>query len=95
MAIFSLDAAQRIFLASCITVGLEGADTDEGMEDAMAAILEELEASDRPIELTIMPQYVDLGEEEVRTEADVDAAIAAHGYKLGYPTTSDGRSWGA
>lgn len=32
---------------------------------------------------------------EDHTEEAVEARISAQGYKTGYPTTSDGKSWGA
>lgn len=85
MACFSLTSIQRIFLAECISEHMSGVDTDERMEEAIAPLLEELQASDKPIEITVMVED---------TEEDVDRRISAHGYNTGYPKTSDGRSWG-
>lgn len=54
MACFTLTPSQRSWLSACINVGFEGVDTmsDED-SDAIAAIIEELEASDAPIEITV------------------------------------------
>lgn len=51
MACFSLTSTQRIFLAQAIANGMSA----EAMEDeAIGALLEELEATDKPIEITVM-----------------------------------------
>ena len=70
MAVFDLTAAQVTLLASCVTIGLEGADQnhkDTGGEnttddlEAIAALLEELDAiADRggSAEITVMGNEV-------------------------------------
>lgn len=54
MACFTLDGNAREFLAQCIDKGMEHYDTDETMDDLLAPIIEELQASDKTIEITIM-----------------------------------------
>lgn len=63
MACFSLTGAQRALLASCIQIGWEGAmeNTEEtGGDnqlvdmDAIEALMDELQASNNPIEITVM-----------------------------------------
>jgi hypothetical protein len=59
MACFQLTGIQRVALAAVIEVGIEGLDTDESMMTALDPILAELQASDGPTEITIMP--IDVG----------------------------------
>jgi len=58
MAVFTLDSDQRKFLAACINIGYEGATEEDGVDendDTIASMMDELEASNCTIEITIMP----------------------------------------
>jgi len=58
MAVFTLDSDQRRLLADCISIGYEGALVEDDLaqnDDTIASMMDELEASNRTIEITIMP----------------------------------------
>lgn len=68
MACFTLTPSQRALLGACISIGLEGVEGEDDSYsqadiDAIAALIEEIDAGEAPIEITVMRIEDEISEE--------------------------------